>query len=207
MRSRLAAFGLVPLPSGNAAVTLSRADWTFTQDDNNEWPFSQLPERQGVSRSSSPRVAPVGPPASSRQELVERCRVARGAQARQAEHVLDGPQQPVVIVGDGRHDARQPLAGDQREDAAPAADIRGALVEGDDEQRVWPVRRREDLGRNARRKASPWAAAQSCMSLQRFGTTKAKLTPGSKLARGWMLSHWALPETNVKLIAGLCLRA
>ena len=45
------------------------------------------------------------------------------------------------------------------------------------------------------------------MSLQRFGATKAKLTPGSKLARGWMLSHWVLPETNVKLIAGLCLRA
>ena len=62
-------------------------------------------------------------------------------------------------------------------------------------------------GRNARRKASPWAAPQSCMSLQRFGATKAKLTPGSKLARGWMLSHWVLPETNVKLIAGLCLRA
>src|ERR1035437_9044083 len=63
------------------------------------------------------------------------------------------------------------------------------------------------LGRNARRKASPCAAEQSCMSLQRFGTTKATFTPGSKFASGWMLAHWLLPETNVKLIAGLCLRA
>ena len=63
------------------------------------------------------------------------------------------------------------------------------------------------LGTKPLRKASAVASEQSWASLQRFGTTKATLTEGSNLASGWMFAHWPVPETDVKLIAGLCLRA
>jgi hypothetical protein len=62
-------------------------------------------------------------------------------------------------------------------------------------------------GTNPRRKVSAVASEQSCASLQRFGTTNATFTLGSKRASGWILAHWLEPETKVKLIAGSCLRA
>src|SRR5689334_18155017 len=63
------------------------------------------------------------------------------------------------------------------------------------------------FGTKPRRKASAVASEQSWASLHRLGTTKATSTEGSKLASGWMLAHWAVVETELKLIAGTCLRA
>ena len=107
-----------------------------------------------------------------------------------------------------RDDAGQARTHDGRED--PPAPVRrgGALVERDDISNVCaqsgaPVTH----GTKPLRNVSAVANEQSWASLHRFGTTNATLTLGSNLANGWMLAHWAVPETDVKLIAGLCLRA
>ena len=63
------------------------------------------------------------------------------------------------------------------------------------------------FGTNDFRKLSAVASEQSCASLQRFGTTNDTLAFGLKSASGWTFPHWLLAETEVKLIAGTCLRA